>query len=30
LNILWQEDQALFDDTEALLKKALGKIGGLK
>jgi len=30
LNILWQEDQTIFDDTEVLLKKALGKIGGLK
>lgn len=30
LNILWQEDQAIFDDTEVLLKKALAKIGGLK
>ncbi|QPM68726.1 Holliday junction branch migration protein RuvA [Atribacter laminatus] len=30
LNILWQEDQTTFDDTEILLKKALGKIGGLK
>jgi len=30
LNILWQENQDLFDETEVLLKKALSKIGGLK